>query len=50
MPQGMDVSEIDKDVSYEAHASVLKEKSFVSKKPAEQLRAVHIAIFPLSKV
>ena len=45
IPQAMDNNKIDKAVSYRSQTLSLKEKSFVRKELAEQLRTGHIGIF-----
>ena len=46
IPRGMNIVDIKKALTYVAHYSVVKERAFVSKELAKQLRAGHIDIFP----
>ena len=44
IPRGMNIVDIKKALTYVAHYSVVKERAFVSKELAKQLRAGHIDI------
>ena len=50
MTRGINRSKLKRALKYGAHYSAVKEKDFVRKEISKQLRAGHVAIYPLEDV